>query len=622
MSAVSLPPGFRFHPTDEELVVYYLKNKINGRKIELEIIPEVDLYKCEPWDLPGRSLLPSKDMEWYFFSPRDRKYPNGSRTNRATKSGYWKATGKDRKVNSQTRAVGMKKTLVYYRGRAPHGTRTSWVMHEYRLDERECESASLGLQDAYALCRVFKKTAIPPKIGGEHYQRVPTSNQISCEHSSSLELYSEGRCVESPDFTIPIDTHPSSVLGRSSIDICDANDVKWMQSLSQDAFGLANTSFSNYETLPYHPSKVDVALECARLQHRLALPPLEVEDYPQAGLVTNYKMMPTGPMRESRHETDILQEILSVAHVSQELMNPAAGHGDAWGASSSSNADDFTFVTANGMYQNQVKEMSCPPYMHKPLEENLRWVGMSSKDLEQYCFMEENKIVPIEDISSFTRNEDNGIQGNGHDYNNIEFHNTGIEDFTRGFINDDPDDHFLDEGTMDDLASSPSFDVVEDIKVSHGMLVSTRQVANTLFHHTVPSQTVKVHQNAMTATSFRFDEATPHDEGDRGLFTKLNALAKGKCMEAMAFTKQCRKALSAFLCMLVLLLMHGSSIEEEEEDAMNEKMGDGLSASKDINRENCLLIKAMAGNWNDFGLLWKKMGIFFTVSLVLCTLLG
>ncbi|KAJ9702975.1 hypothetical protein PVL29_004646 [Vitis rotundifolia] len=145
MAPVSLPPGFRFHPTDEELVAYYLKRKINGRKIELEIIPEVDLYKCEPWDLPGKSLLPSKDLEWYFFSPRDRKYPNGSRTNRATKAGYWKATGKDRKVNSQKRAVGMKKTLVYYRGRAPHGARTDWVMHEYRLDERECEIVS-GLQ--------------------------------------------------------------------------------------------------------------------------------------------------------------------------------------------------------------------------------------------------------------------------------------------------------------------------------------------------------------------------------------------------------------------------------------------------------------------------------------------
>lgn len=97
------------------------------------------------YNVTEKSFLPSRDPEWYFFGPRDRKYPNGFRTNRATRAGYWKSTGKDRRVSCQNRAIGMKKTLVYYRGRAPQGIRTDWVMHEYRLDDKECED-SCGIQ--------------------------------------------------------------------------------------------------------------------------------------------------------------------------------------------------------------------------------------------------------------------------------------------------------------------------------------------------------------------------------------------------------------------------------------------------------------------------------------------
>ncbi|KAI3979116.1 hypothetical protein MKX01_033026 [Papaver californicum] len=128
-----LPPGFRFHPTDEELVVHYLKKKASAYPLPVRIIAEIDLYKFDPWELPDKATF--GEQEWYFFSPRDRKYPNGARPNRAATSGYWKATGTDKPIltSGGTQKVGVKKALVFYGGKPPQGIKTNWIMHEYRL---------------------------------------------------------------------------------------------------------------------------------------------------------------------------------------------------------------------------------------------------------------------------------------------------------------------------------------------------------------------------------------------------------------------------------------------------------------------------------------------------------
>ncbi|KAK8717948.1 hypothetical protein V6N13_045198 [Hibiscus sabdariffa] len=177
----TLPPGFRFCPSDEELVCHYLYKKITKEDASKDTLVEIDLHTCEPWQLPGRSLviydpivalrfsyLPKAAKlnanEWYFFSFRDRKYATGFRTNRATTSGYWKATGKDRTVvDSRTlEIVGMRKTLVFYKNRAPNGIKTGWIMHEFRL-----ETPHMPPKEDWVLCRVFLKNK-----GGENNTRL------------------------------------------------------------------------------------------------------------------------------------------------------------------------------------------------------------------------------------------------------------------------------------------------------------------------------------------------------------------------------------------------------------------------------------------------------------------
>ncbi|XP_031484535.1 NAC domain-containing protein 21/22-like [Nymphaea colorata] len=147
-----LPPGFRFHPKDEELVCCYLYKKIANQGLSCDNLMEVNLHVCEPWMLPVEAQLGVN--EWYFFTFRDRKYATGSRTNRATKEGYWKATGKDRTVidPASNMIVGMRKTLVFYLGRAPRGAKTRWVMHEFRL-----ETPYSPPKEDWVLCRVFRQ---------------------------------------------------------------------------------------------------------------------------------------------------------------------------------------------------------------------------------------------------------------------------------------------------------------------------------------------------------------------------------------------------------------------------------------------------------------------------------
>ncbi|XWS29877.1 hypothetical protein CRYUN_Cryun24cG0068200 [Craigia yunnanensis] len=241
----SLAPGFRFHPTDVELVKYYLKRKVLGKKLSFKAIAEVDIYKHAPWDLPDMSCLKTGDLKWFFYCPIEKKYARGARLNRATIYGYWKTTGKDRPVKFKEEVVGMIKTLVFHQGKAPRGDRTDWVMHEYRLEEKVLVDRGV-VQDTYVLCVVFKKDGMGPRNGAQYGApfkeedwsddedaNLPSTGSVSgmstlavggASYSCVPESLCAGPSVESSGlYTLPLVVHANAtVIVTTDIDI-DSN---------------------------------------------------------------------------------------------------------------------------------------------------------------------------------------------------------------------------------------------------------------------------------------------------------------------------------------------------------------------------------------------------------------
>ncbi|XP_019184375.1 PREDICTED: uncharacterized protein LOC109179325 [Ipomoea nil] len=166
--SIRIPLGYRFHPTDEELITNYLWRKIADPSFFAGAIEEWDLNRLEPWDLlPGVCV---GKREWFFFSRRDMKDATGQRIDRATHSvskGYWETTGSDKEILKGKSLVGMKKTLIFYRGRPPSGERTDWLMHEYRLVNinylHMIPKLPQNAKNEWVICKVFleKKTYIP-----------------------------------------------------------------------------------------------------------------------------------------------------------------------------------------------------------------------------------------------------------------------------------------------------------------------------------------------------------------------------------------------------------------------------------------------------------------------------
>ncbi|XP_062216865.1 NAC domain-containing protein 22-like [Phragmites australis] len=213
-------PGFRFHPTEEELLGFYLSHVVHGKKLHFDIIGTLNIYRHDPWDLPGMAKI--GEREWYFFVPRDRKAGSGGRPNRTTERGFWKATGSDRAIRSSAdtkRVIGLKKTLVFYQGRAPRGTKTDWVMNEYRLPENgTSRAAPAPPKEDMVLCKIYRK-ATPLK---ELEQRASAMEEMQRRSNVDYTVYTSRASLvragafAGDDYLSSDDVHDSFLLPSSS----------------------------------------------------------------------------------------------------------------------------------------------------------------------------------------------------------------------------------------------------------------------------------------------------------------------------------------------------------------------------------------------------------------------
>ncbi|GLT72458.1 hypothetical protein SLA2020_443920 [Shorea laevis] len=99
-----LPPGYRFKPTDEELIDHYLMNKASCRAFQGQAFQDIDA--SELYSKPPKSLVtfPNGEREWYFFIREDENFP-----------------------------FATKRYLTYFSGSLSEAKKTHWTMEEYRL---------------------------------------------------------------------------------------------------------------------------------------------------------------------------------------------------------------------------------------------------------------------------------------------------------------------------------------------------------------------------------------------------------------------------------------------------------------------------------------------------------
>ncbi|KAI3407996.1 NAC domain-containing protein [Psidium guajava] len=223
---IKLPIGFRFRPTDQELVVHYLKRKVLAVPLPASVIPELDVFGTDPWGLPG-NLRERR----FFFSRRNRSSNGHVCTRVAAGFGYWRYKAKSKQIlasdGTGNQVIGVRKTLVFREGKHSIGnvTGTRWILHEFSLAGTQENSKSTTMAHAgdanWAVYRLFQK-----KMRPKRHSNGNLSHPKRKKRSSVTDLRSE--CIVGDSLGTP----PPSPCSSSITDISSSGNMLDQEDIS------------------------------------------------------------------------------------------------------------------------------------------------------------------------------------------------------------------------------------------------------------------------------------------------------------------------------------------------------------------------------------------------------
>jgi hypothetical protein len=144
-----MPVGFRFQPTDEELVGFYLLNKVRGEDMGWDGIREIDIYgEKAPWEFCG-------GQEKLYIFTRLKRLSKNRVARTAGGCGVWHENSSDEVCDAQGDVIGFRKLFCF----KVKKQKSNWLMHEFSLvgeGERTTD---------WVLCTIQKKESSRSRAG-------------------------------------------------------------------------------------------------------------------------------------------------------------------------------------------------------------------------------------------------------------------------------------------------------------------------------------------------------------------------------------------------------------------------------------------------------------------------